>query len=228
MTRADGGSAANDMITTGTHVGTHIDALAHVSHNGKMYGGDRRRRGRSSAASTTSSACTRSSRWSAAACCSTCPAQLGLDHCAGRLRDHRRRPRGAPARSRAQRRRRRRRARCAAGGGSCFDEGDAYLGRETRRARGRARPGRGGWPRGACTQSAPTPSPSSGWRPPAGTRCCRRTGCCWSSTASTSSSRSTSRTWLPRAHHEFTFVLVPLNIYGATGSPVRPLAVVPA
>ena len=28
--------------------------------------------------------------------------------------------------------------------------------------------------------------------------------------------------------HEFTFVLVPLNIYGATGSPVRPLAVVSA
>lgn len=39
MTRADGGSAANDMITTGTHVGTHIDALAHVSHDGKMFGG---------------------------------------------------------------------------------------------------------------------------------------------------------------------------------------------
>ncbi|MRK02360.1 cyclase family protein [Aeromicrobium sp. S22] len=39
MIRADGGSAANDMITTGTHVGTHIDALAHVSHDGEMFGG---------------------------------------------------------------------------------------------------------------------------------------------------------------------------------------------
>ncbi|NIL74106.1 MULTISPECIES: cyclase family protein [Rhodococcus] len=39
MTRSDGGSAANDMITTGTHVGTHIDALAHVSHDGKLHGG---------------------------------------------------------------------------------------------------------------------------------------------------------------------------------------------
>ncbi|MBY3986847.1 cyclase family protein [Rhodococcus fascians] len=39
ITRSDGGSAANDMITTGTHVGTHIDALAHVSHNGKLHGG---------------------------------------------------------------------------------------------------------------------------------------------------------------------------------------------
>lgn len=39
MVRADGGSAANDLITTGTHVGTHIDALAHVSHDGKLFGG---------------------------------------------------------------------------------------------------------------------------------------------------------------------------------------------
>ncbi len=37
--RADGGSGANDMITTGTHVGTHIDALAHVSHGGRLFGG---------------------------------------------------------------------------------------------------------------------------------------------------------------------------------------------
>ena len=37
--RSDGGSAANDMITTGTHVGTHIDALAHVSQDGKLFGG---------------------------------------------------------------------------------------------------------------------------------------------------------------------------------------------
>lgn len=37
--REDGGSAANDMITTGTHVGTHIDALAHVSQDGKLHGG---------------------------------------------------------------------------------------------------------------------------------------------------------------------------------------------
>lgn len=39
MVRADGGSAANDMVTTGTHVGTHIDALAHVSQDGKLHGG---------------------------------------------------------------------------------------------------------------------------------------------------------------------------------------------
>jgi kynurenine formamidase len=39
MVRADGGSAANDLLVTGTHVGTHIDALAHVSHQGRLHGG---------------------------------------------------------------------------------------------------------------------------------------------------------------------------------------------
>jgi kynurenine formamidase len=37
--RSDGGSAANDLIVMGTHVGTHIDALAHVSHEGLLHGG---------------------------------------------------------------------------------------------------------------------------------------------------------------------------------------------
>ncbi|WP_256839413.1 cyclase family protein [Ornithinimicrobium faecis] len=40
MVRADGGSAANDFISMGTHVGTHIDALAHVSQDGKLFGGE--------------------------------------------------------------------------------------------------------------------------------------------------------------------------------------------
>lgn len=39
MVRDDGGSAAADMLVTGVHVGTHIDALCHVSHNGKLHGG---------------------------------------------------------------------------------------------------------------------------------------------------------------------------------------------
>jgi len=39
MVRDDGGSAANDLLVTGTHVGTHIDALGHVSHCGDLYGG---------------------------------------------------------------------------------------------------------------------------------------------------------------------------------------------
>jgi kynurenine formamidase len=39
MVRSDGGSAANDMLVMGTHVGTHIDALGHVSHDGVLHGG---------------------------------------------------------------------------------------------------------------------------------------------------------------------------------------------
>lgn len=39
MMRPDGGSAANEVIVTGGHVGTHIDALAHVSHDGLLHGG---------------------------------------------------------------------------------------------------------------------------------------------------------------------------------------------
>jgi kynurenine formamidase len=39
MVRSDGSSAANDMIVMGTHVGTHIDALAHVSFEGCLHGG---------------------------------------------------------------------------------------------------------------------------------------------------------------------------------------------
>ena len=37
--RADGGSAASELIITGGHVGTHIDALAHVSQEGRLHGG---------------------------------------------------------------------------------------------------------------------------------------------------------------------------------------------
>lgn len=39
MVRADGSSASNEMIVMGGHTGTHIDALCHVSFKGKLYGG---------------------------------------------------------------------------------------------------------------------------------------------------------------------------------------------
>ncbi|WP_031468650.1 cyclase family protein [Sciscionella sediminilitoris] len=39
MVREDGGSAASEVIMTGGHVGTHIDALAHVSQDGFLYDG---------------------------------------------------------------------------------------------------------------------------------------------------------------------------------------------
>lgn len=37
--RADGGSAANELIVMGGHTGTHLDGLAHVSRNGRLHGG---------------------------------------------------------------------------------------------------------------------------------------------------------------------------------------------
>ena len=39
MVRPDGSSAANEVLVTGGHVGTHIDALAHVSYQGRLFGG---------------------------------------------------------------------------------------------------------------------------------------------------------------------------------------------
>ncbi len=39
MVRPDGSSAANELIITGGHVGTHMDSLAHVSYQGKLHGG---------------------------------------------------------------------------------------------------------------------------------------------------------------------------------------------
>ncbi|MFF0226982.1 cyclase family protein [Streptomyces sp. NPDC004629] len=39
LRRPDGGSASSEVIVTGGHVGTHIDALSHVSHDGRLHGG---------------------------------------------------------------------------------------------------------------------------------------------------------------------------------------------
>lgn len=39
VVRADGGSASNEMIVMGGHTGTHLDGLAHVSQAGKLHGG---------------------------------------------------------------------------------------------------------------------------------------------------------------------------------------------
>jgi kynurenine formamidase len=38
-TRADGSSAANELFTMGGHTGTHVDALCHVSLSGRLHGG---------------------------------------------------------------------------------------------------------------------------------------------------------------------------------------------
>jgi kynurenine formamidase len=39
VVRADGGSSASDIVTFGTHVGTHIDALGHIAQDGLLTGG---------------------------------------------------------------------------------------------------------------------------------------------------------------------------------------------
>lgn len=39
VVRPDGSSGANELFTMGGHTGTHIDALCHVSHNGLLHGG---------------------------------------------------------------------------------------------------------------------------------------------------------------------------------------------
>lgn len=39
LVRANGDSAANEMLMLGGHTGTHLDGLAHVSRAGKLYGG---------------------------------------------------------------------------------------------------------------------------------------------------------------------------------------------
>jgi kynurenine formamidase len=37
--RADGSSGANELLMLGGHSGTHLDALCHISQDGRMYGG---------------------------------------------------------------------------------------------------------------------------------------------------------------------------------------------
>ncbi|TDE07435.1 cyclase family protein [Jiangella asiatica] len=39
IVRADGGSSANELIVTGGHVGTHVDAPAHISQDGLLHDG---------------------------------------------------------------------------------------------------------------------------------------------------------------------------------------------
>jgi kynurenine formamidase len=39
VVREDGSSAASELIVTGGHTGTHVDALAHVSYRGGLHGG---------------------------------------------------------------------------------------------------------------------------------------------------------------------------------------------
>jgi len=44
LVREDGGSAANEILVTGGHVGTHLDALGHISQDGEVFGGEKARK----------------------------------------------------------------------------------------------------------------------------------------------------------------------------------------
>ncbi|WP_307849801.1 cyclase family protein [Qaidamihabitans albus] len=225
MTRADGSSAANDMVTMGTHVGTHIDALAHVSQQGKMYGGlDAAGAGVGGkydelGVHTITPMVRRGVLLDV-------PGTLGVDSCeAGyeitvadldRTVEHQ----GTSVSEGDV-------ILVRSGWGRLFANGESYIGRET----GVPGVGEAGaeW-LAACTAHA------VGADTIAFERIAPRAG---------HSMLPAHRVLLVehgiyiiealaleelarRQVHEFTFILIPLNIYGATGSPVRPLAVISA
>ncbi|ANH38539.1 Kynurenine formamidase [Nocardioides dokdonensis FR1436] len=225
MTRADGGSAANDMITTGTHVGTHIDALAHVSHNGKMYGGiDAVEAGIGGkydqlGVHTIAPMMRRGVLLDI-------PALLEVEHCAGGYEITVADLEGACARQGVE-------VRAGdvvlvrSGWGSLFEDGTAYLGKESG-VPGVSEAG-AQWLAehevhavGADTIAFERLAPSGGHALlPAHRVLLVEHGIYIIESMDLEALAAAGR-------HEFTFVLVPMNIYGATGSPVRPLAVVPA
>ncbi|MBB3043243.1 cyclase family protein [Nocardioides soli] len=225
MERADGGSAANDMISMGTHVGTHIDALAHVSHNGKLYGGlDAQEAGRGGkydalGAHTIEPMVRRGVLLDVAG-------HLGVDHCAGGYEI-------TPADLEATA------ARhgisvgpgdvvlIRSGWGSRFVEGEPYVGRDSgvpgvSEAGAQWLAERRVHATGADTIAFERLAPGGGHALlPAHRVLLVEHGIYIVETLDL-------ETLAARGHHVFTFVLVPLKIYGATGSPVRPLALVSA
>ena len=225
MTRADGGSAANDMITTGTHVGTHIDALSHVSHNGKMYGGidavEAGIGGKYDALGVHTIA-----PMMRRGVLLDVPALHGWDHCEGGYEitvadlEQAGAAQGTPVREGDV-------VLVRSGWGRLFDDAAAYIGKETG-VPGVAEAGaqwlaeRGAHAVGADTIAFERLAPSGGHALlPAHRVLLVEHGIYIVESLDLEALAAAGR-------HEFTFVLVPLNIYGATGSPVRPLAVVSA
>jgi kynurenine formamidase len=225
MTRADGGSAANDMITTGTHVGTHIDALAHVSHDGRLHGG------------ADAEAAGRGGRYEQLGVHTITPmlrrgvlldvpAHLGVQRCEGGYEITVGDLEGAIARQgvavepgdvvlvRS-------------GWGQLFEEGGRYLGRDTGvpgvgEAGARWLAGHRVHAVGADTIAFERLAPAGGHSfLPAHRVLLVEHGIYIVEALDLEALAA-------RRRHVFTFVLVPLNIHGATGSPVRPLAVVSA
>lgn len=225
MSRSDGSSAANDLITTGTHVGTHIDALSHVSHNGKLYGGaDARDAGIGGTYDELGvhSIIPMVRR----GILLDVPAHLGVVRCEGgyeitvddlegtlERQDVSVEPDDVIL--------------IRSGWGSLFAEGDPYLGRDTGvpgvgEAGAQWLAARDAHAVGADTIAFERLAPRGGHSLlPAHRVLLVENGVYIIETLDLEALATTNR-------HVFTFVLVPLNIYGATGSPVRPLAVVSA
>jgi kynurenine formamidase len=225
MVRADGGSAANDMLSMGTHVGTHIDALSHVSHNGKMYGGvDAVAAGVGGkydelGVHTIAPMVRRGVLLDV-------PAALDRDMCEGGyeitvddLELAAKRQGTAVGEGDV--------VMVRSGWGRLFDEGAPYIGRESGvpgvgEAGAQWLADKGVHAAGADTIAFERLAPHGGHALlPAHRVLLVEHGIYIIETMDLEALAE-------RGAHEFTFVLVPLNIYGATGSPVRPLALVPA
>ena len=227
MVRPDGGSAANEIIVTGGHVGTHVDALSHVSHDGQLHGGvdaaDAQQGGRFS--------------------------ELGAEHTPGaaaprRAARRRRRARraglppghGVTARPTCEAAAERRGVErggatsrwCAPAGRGTSTTPSTYLGQGRRRAGRDRRRGRAGWPRAA---SRATGADTTAYEQiPAGDGPQRAAG---APGAAGGERHLHHRAPQPGGRgrgraHRFVFVLAPLRIVGGTGSPVRPFAAVSA
>jgi kynurenine formamidase len=223
--RPDGGSAANDVLVTGTHVGTHIDALGHVSHDGRLHGGadalEVQRGGR-----LASHGIDQFTPFVGRGVLLDVPAALGLEACPPAYevtpddlaacvdrQGTALRPDDAVL--------------VRTGWGQRWDEGAAYVGRDT----GVPGPGEAGarWlanhrPRvvGADTIAFEHLPAGSGHAVlPAHRVLLVEHGINIIETLDLEALAAA-------GVHEFTFLLAPLHLVGATGSPVRPLAVVAA
>ncbi len=225
MVRSDGGSAANDMITTGTHVGTHIDALAHVSQDGKLFGGA------DAAESCLGGKYVEHGVHTIAPMMRRgilidVPGHLGIEYCAGG-HEITSSELEATLESQGTELREHDVVLIRSGWGRKFADGEPYLGRESgvpgigeEGATWLAR--RGVHAVGADTIAFEQIAPASGHSELPAHRVLLVESGIYIVEALDLEELAAKRLF------EFTFVLVPLNIFGATGSPVRPLAVVSA
>jgi kynurenine formamidase len=225
MVRSDGGSAANDMITTGTHVGTHIDALAHVSQDGKLFGGADATESCLGGKYVEHGVHTIAPMMRRGILIDV-PGHLGIECCAGG-REITSSELEATLEAQGTELREGDVALIRSGWGRKFSEGASYLGRESG-VPGIGKEGavwlagRGVHAVGADTIAFERIAPASGHSELPAHRVLLVDSGIYIVEALDLEELAARRLF------EFTFILVPLNIFGATGSPVRPLAVVSA